>query len=564
MADREYKINLKIEADASGSAPVDAGLKRVSEEAKKAEESLKKVEEQSKRTEQAVRGGGGAGAGSAGARGLPGDGGRSWDSPDDAVGMERVASGMRNVTTEASAMEGATARAAAGMSSLGTGAIAAGGALTLVVGAVVAGAAPEIWELGGAVGDLASRFTRAASEATGLPNALKSATNAVKEFSGAAAEERGEEQKLMNAKLDAALARQKVTNAAREEKEAVDEVTLALREEQQALANLQLAKEEASRTDKAIEGALFDQERARLQNTPGLSREERATRAADIERRALEAEQTRQKADLERRRQDEQEKLRQAEFILAEARRRGNPAAIQKAADAEDRTRDSVSTALIRLKAEEERLAVTGPIALAAQRERAEATILAAREADSQEVASDIDDEVREYMKRTGEKDKYVAKRKKEEEKAAAREEKERMSRLRRQVTGDEAWEGSFDYSTRFPTPYNNASTDGQGALAQTRRLRGAMAGGQLGAAGNEYTLSLIGNLEQAAAGLADGSASTDERAAFNQALTRLAEAVSKVAPGVSSNLRGLKQEMEQRLLKIEADVEKIREGSTK
>lgn len=562
MADREYKIELKIQGDASGTAPVDSGLKAVAEGAKKTTEALKEVEDQSRRTQEATNrpaGGAGGSLGAAfgvGANGLPlPDKPRAWHSPEEVAYIEKMAAGMGKLSEEATTMDGAVVRAAAGFGTLGTAAIVAGGGIVAVLAPIIAGAMPEIRAMGASVADLGARFSRAASEAVGLPDAVQGITSAIKNYSGASADERAEEQRTSNAKMDATLVRNQAARAALEEKEAVEAVTSALAAERQALEMRQAVDVDRSRTGQVTEAAQFDLERAKLTNTPGISREERATRDADIERRQIEARQARQKSDIERRLQDEMERVAVADMALEDAQKRGDPTAIAKAQAEEVSTRNSASAARLRANGDRDRLASTGPLELSAQGERAQAAIVSARETDSQEMASEMSEGVREYMQRTGEKNRFVAKQKKDAERAAAEEEKERMRGLQARFQ-------SSGGALAFDGP--GVATFGQAALGGAAVLRNAIGRNQMGAAQTGETTALIGKLEAAASSLADGSSTPEEARAFADALTKLASAIQKVSPTFAEGLRGIRAEVEPRLKQIEADLSTLQAMGTR
>jgi hypothetical protein len=530
MADREYKINLTIASDASGAAPVDAGLKRVTDGAKQAEQALKGVEEQSKQTEAAVRNTGGAGSSGTGLGGGR-DGAplptrvRSWHTPEEAAAIERMGAGMKTVASEAGAMEAATARAAVSTGGLAAGTVALGTALAAVA-VPLFGAKKELRDLADAVLDLAGRFARASSEGVELPKTVASLTQWIKGLSAAAAEERGEEQKLANAKLDSALARQKVAMAAAEEKKAVEGVVAAMGTEIDAIDKREQRLAAANKTGKALEDAQFENERARLANSPGLSREERVTREADIERRQLEARQAREQMDLERQRAAEAAKLEASSDVLDEAKAGGNPAAISKAAQEEAKVRSQVAAALIRIKGEQERLEKTAGIERDTQKERSEAAIRGAREADSADFASGVEREAAEY----GTEQRGIARWREQQKKQGMQSD---LEGLRDRVLG------------------------------RTGQLRGRFAEVP-GVDGSGEALKLIAGVEQAARELERGGSTGAELQAFNDAMSRLAAALSKISPSLTRGLRDLRSELEPRLMRIEEEIGSLNAGSTR
>ncbi len=529
MADREYKIQIKIEGDAGGSAPVDAGLKRVEQSAKSAEAALKDVEQQSRRTDAAVQRSGGGSPGAqfgVGQNGLPlPDKVRSWHTPEEAAAIQRAGAAMRATAGEAAALEAASLRAGTSVAGIGGGATIAGVALAAIA-APIAGAKKELGELGSAVGDLVMRFARASSEGIGLPKALSSLTQWVKNLSAAAAEERGEEQKLANAKLDTALARQKAAMEAEKEKQAVDQVTQAINQEIAAIEKRALRLSEGNKQDRSVEDAQFENERARLANSPGLSREERAAREADIDRRQLEARQARTQADLERRRADENAKVVAAEKALELAEKSGSPAAIKKAAEEEAKVRSAASVEMIRIKTELSRLEEKNRLERDTQRERSEASIRSAREVDSQEVARGVEDDVARDVE-------VEAVKKKWEQEQRKKGEKSNLESLRDSVLGGM---GSL-----------------RGEFATNPQARGV-----------DRAVDLVSAVEKAARDLERGGATGTELEVFNQAMQRLAVALSQLSPRLSGAMRAFRAELEPRIMKIEEDLANLNLGSTK
>ncbi len=529
MADREYKIQIKIEGDAGGSAPVDAGLKRVEQSAKSAEAALKDVEQQSRRTDVAVQR---SGSGSPGAQlgvgqnalPLP-DKVRSWHTPEEAAAIQRAGAAMRATSLEATAMEAATVRAGAGMAGLG-GVAAIAGAAIAAIATPIAGAKKEFSELGSAIADLAARFARASSEALGLPNAIKSVTQFVKGLSAAAAEERGEEQKLANAKLDTALARQKAAMEAEKEKQAIAQVTKAIHQEIDAIEKRALRLAQENKQDGSVEDARFENERARLANSPGLSREERATREADIDRRQLESRQARTKADLDRRRVEEDSKVTAAGRALADAEAAGNPGGVKKAAEEEARVRSAASSEMIRIKAELARLEEKQRLERDTQTERSEASIRSAREADSEELERNVEDEVATDLER----ERVVKEYQEEQRKKNAQ---TNLEALRDSVLG-----GMGGLRGQFATNPN---------------VRGV-----------DRATDLVSAVEKAARDLERGGATGTELEAFNQAMQRLAVALSQLSPRLSGAMKTFRAELEPRLMKIEEDLANLNLGSTK
>lgn len=530
MADREYKINLTIASDASGAAPVDAGLKRVTDGAKQAEQALKGVEEQSKQTEQAVRAASGSGSsglgGGIGQNGLPLPSKvRSWHTPEEAAAIERMAGGMRTVTAEAGAMGAATGRAAASAGALAGGTVALGTALAAVA-VPLFGAKKEFSEFGAALLDIAARFARASSEGVELPKLINRATQAIKEFSGAAAEERGEEQKLMNAKLDTALARQKATNSARDEKAAIEEVTEAIAEQIAMVEKRNRRLAEVSKTDAAVEDAGFENERARLLNSPGLTREERAAKEADIDRRELEARQARRKADLERERAAENAKLEEADKVVADAEKKGVPAGIEKARSQRDAIYSAVHDTLLRIRGDQARLERVGSLERDSLEERSQANIRSAREADSQEMADEVDRDVAEWSSSQRDIKRWNEQQKKKGSQSD-------LERLRDNVLG------------------------GMGSL------RGRLNQGPASNA-RDQTMDLVKDVERAARDLEQGGATRGEMDAFNQTLQRLANQLSRLSPSLSASMKAFRSELEPRLMRIEEEIGSLNAGSTR
>lgn len=530
MADREYKINLTIASDASGAATVDAGLKRVTDGAKQAEQALKGVEEQSKQTEQAVRaasGGGSPGlAGGIGANGQPlGTRVRSWHTPEEAAAIERMGASMRTVTAEAGAMEAATTRAAVGVGALGSGAVALGTALAAAV-VPLFGAKKEFRDLADAVLDLAGRFARASAEGVELPKSLSSLTQWIKGLSAAAAEERGEEQKLANAKLDSALARQKAKMAAAEEKAAIESVVQAILSEIDAIEKREQRLAAANKTGQAVEDAGFENERARLANSPGLTREERATREADIDRRQLEARLAREKADLERQQQAEAAKLKASSDVLDEAKAGGDPETINRAAQEEQKVRSQVAASLIRIKAGLATLEKTAEFQRDTQRQREEMAIREAREADSKDLSDEVDREVAEYS--SSQRD--IKRWNEQQKKKGAQSD---LEKLRDNV------------------------------LSGMGSLRGRLNQGPASNA-RDQTMALVKDVESAARDLEQGGATKGEMDAFNQTLQRLANQLSRLSPSLSASMRAFRSELEPRLIRIEEEISSLNAGSTR
>ncbi len=544
MADREYKINLKIEADASGSAPVDSGLKRVAEGAKQAEESLKKVEEQSKRTEKAVQEVDSEGVDGGTRSRMPrprGNRVRSWHTPEQAAEIEQLGPPMRNVASEARTMEGATRSAGVAVASLGTASIAAGAAVTAFLGLLAFSARKELEEFGSAAldgaGKLADGFGKVIGDFTGFPADIKFATSALKEWTGAAAEERGEEQKLMNAKLDAALARQKVRMAAEAERAAIDEVARAIGREtieidnrRRAIDRANAVQDEEAKTREAVTKARFAKERAELDNVTGISERERAERKVSIDQREfdelqnLATKRIKDQIDAETKKEtaayqsvqgarDEVEAIRgrfqgvdpdSAAYKNLEKQLEAAQKYADQLAKAAERQSEQSSERKIRLRGELGRIEEVGGYEREILNERSKGTLTRAAEKDNEEVSQ-----------------------------AEEKRRMEALTMLREQVLG------------------------GMGGLRGRIESRPDVPGG-------EEAIKMITGVERAVQDLERGGATGREMEAFQQSMQRLAVVLQKLSPTLSAGMRTLRTEIDQRLLKIEEEIGALNAISTK
>lgn len=590
MADREYKIHLKIEGDASGSAPVDAGLKKVEEAAKDAEDALKKVEAQSRRTDEAVSDAGSSAPAAevddGGTTIIPGGrGARSWHTPEQAAEMEQLSSDMDRVRKSADDMDVSTMRAAGSARALGGASVALGGAVALAATVLASGAQPELEELSESLADLWTGFARAAAEGTGLTKDIEFLTSVVKDLSGATARESVEEAKLFNAKMDAALARQKAAKEAEAEKEAVDEITRAINRETFAMEQRNRARrlgeigaEENAKGAKALEEAKFNTEEAELRGKDGLSREERARQEASIARRRLEARQKQEQEEFDRQIKEEDDKVRVANQNVAGAQATREDVAgklkhyepgsseyknLEGQLEAAEKRLEKVTMEADRQALESEeakkKLRIQQDWDKSVDEEERRALEAKSNAAIKEAAEEDYQEKVRE-----AEAEQRAAKAKEREAKA-----KERESRAaaKRAVMGNGGSEeddefSAFKYPRNLPGEFNDNSQSGQDALRQTARIRRSIEAGTFNPTAEEKRVILA--LEQAAAKLADGEASGQERAEFNQALQRLLNVMTQIPPRMAGALRDLKLQLEPRIQQLEASLGELRAGSTK
>jgi len=453
---------------------------------------------------------------------------------------------MRATAGEAAALETAAEGAGLAVMTLGTASIAAGVAVTGLLGLLAFSARKELEEFGNAAAyggqKLSEGIAKAVGDFTGFPQDVKAATNALKELTGQAAEERGEEAKLLNAKLDTALARQKARMAAEAERAAIDEVARAIGREtieidnrRRALDRANAVQEEEAKTKEAATRARFAKERAELENVTGISETERAQRQASIDRREFNELQTGAKDRIQNQIAAETEKERAAYDAVKGAREevesiRGKFKGLElnglgpgsaeyknlekQLADAQkfademqkkaERQSDQSSDRKVRLQGELKRLEVVGGYESATLEEKSKGNLSKATQKDNEERSQNA--------------------------------EKERMEALR--LLKDQVLGGMGNLRGRFDQ--------------------------QPGVEGSKEVLSMVEGVERTARALESGGATPVEMQAFQQAMGRLTAALAKISPSLTRGMRAFREELEPRLTQIEAEIASLNSASTK